>query len=198
MPSHASDFLAGIRNPALLLSMAMLGLFDMYWKSAAKSASLAQSSESQASRRMHLLLANAGVLLLYIPIPGLNHRFVIDALVVRGFGLVIQAAFTLLAVWARQHLGSIWSGEITIKVDHRLVQSGPYRWQRHPIYTAILGISVGAAIVSGQWHAIFGLATLSYAYWRKIRLEEANLRKAFGLAYYEYSRNTWALIPWLL
>jgi protein-S-isoprenylcysteine O-methyltransferase Ste14 len=198
MPIHPSDFLAGIRNPALLLSMAMLGLFEMYWKSAAKSASPAQSSESQTSRRTHLLLANAGFLLLYIPIPGLNQRFVIGTLVMRGLGLGIQAAFTLLAVWARRHLGFHWSGEITFKIDHRLVQSGPYRWLRHPIYTAILGMSVGAATVSGQSHAIFGLVILFYAYWRKIRLEEVNLRKAFGLAYDEYSRDTWALIPWLL
>jgi protein-S-isoprenylcysteine O-methyltransferase Ste14 len=178
--------------------MAMLALFDIYWKSAAKITSLAKSSESQASRRTHLLLANVGILILFIPIPGLNHRFVTDAFVVRSLGLVIQAAFTLLAVWARRHLGLYWSGEITIKIDHRLVQSGPYRWLRHPIYTSILGMTVGAAIVSGQWHAIFGLVLLFYAYWRKITLEETNLRKAFGLAYDEYCRHTWALIPWLL
>ena len=38
----------------------------------------------------------------------------------------------------------------------------------------------------------------TFAYWRKIRLEEANLRKAFGPAYDAYRRDTAALIPRLL
>jgi protein-S-isoprenylcysteine O-methyltransferase Ste14 len=107
-------------------------------------------------------------------------------------------AFTLLAVWARRHLGSNWSGEITIRVDHRLVHSGPYKWVRHPIYTAILGMSVGTAIVSGQLHAVLALAVVAFAYWRKIRLQEANLGRAFKLAYDAYRRGTWALFPGLL
>jgi protein-S-isoprenylcysteine O-methyltransferase Ste14 len=37
-----------------------------------------------------------------------------------------------------------------------------------------------------------------FAYWRKIRLEEANLRKAFGPAYDDYRRETGALVPRLL
>ena len=113
-------------------------------------------------------------------------------------GLGIQTVSAALGVWARRHLGSHWSGEIAIKVDHRIVQSGPYRLIRHPIYTAMLGMFAGTALMSGQLHALLGLVMAAIAYGRKIRLEEASLCQAFGPAYDAYRRDTWALVPGLL
>jgi protein-S-isoprenylcysteine O-methyltransferase Ste14 len=57
---------------------------------------------------------------------------------------------------------------------------------------------IGAAFVSGQSQALLGLLIVAFAYWRKIRLEEANLRNAFGVAYDVYRRETGSLIPKLL
>ena len=99
--------------------------------------------------------------------------------------------------WARRHLGQNWSGEITIKVDHQLIHSGPYGLLRHPIYTGLLAMYAGTALVTGEWLAIIGLAMSVFAYWRKIRLEEANLKAAFGADYDVYRRETWALVPGL-
>jgi protein-S-isoprenylcysteine O-methyltransferase Ste14 len=96
---------------------------------------------------------------------------------------------------ARRRLGRNWSGAIAANVDHQLVRSGPYRLVRHPIYGAILGMYLGAALVSGDVHALAGLSLASAAYWRKIRLEERRLRDLFGPAYADYQRTTWALIP---
>jgi protein-S-isoprenylcysteine O-methyltransferase Ste14 len=107
--------------------------------------------------------------------------------------LLINAA--LFLIWARRHLGVHWSGEITIKFDHRLIRSGPYRRIRHPIYTAMIGMMAGSAITSGEMHALLGFAIAGLAYARKIRMEEANLRRAFGAAYEGYRRETGALIP---
>jgi protein-S-isoprenylcysteine O-methyltransferase Ste14 len=75
---------------------------------------------------------------------------------------------------------------------------GPYRFVRHPIYTALLAMYAGAATVSGQLHALIGLALAVFAYLRKIRLEEANLMNAFGADYRDYRRETGALFPGLL
>jgi protein-S-isoprenylcysteine O-methyltransferase Ste14 len=103
----------------------------------------------------------------------------------------------LLAVWARRLLGRNWSGRITLKVEHELVRSGPYRVVRHPIYTGLLAMYAGAAIVSGELHALIGLALAVGAYLRKIRLEEANLLKGLGADYRAYRGETWALFPGL-
>src|SRR5881275_3061754 len=53
--------------------------------------------------------------------------------------LLLGLAFALLlAIWARRAIGSNWSAIVTLKKDHALVTRGPYRYVRHPIYSAIL------------------------------------------------------------
>jgi len=76
-----------------------------------------------------------------------------------------------------------------------LIRSGPYKRLRHPIYTGLLAMYVGAAVVTGTWLAVVGVAMAGFAYWRKIRLEEANLNVAFGAEYEAYRRETCALVP---
>jgi Na+/glutamate symporter len=65
------------------------------------------------------------------------------------------------------------------------------------IYTAMLGMFLGTAIASSQYHALIGLAILVVAYLRKTRLEEQILRETFGADYDAYCRDTWALVPLL-
>lgn len=62
----------------------------------------------------------------------------------------------------------------------------------------MLGMFLGAAIVSGELHGQLGLFIMSLAYWRKIRLAEHNLREAFGVEYDDYRKKSWALIPGLI
>jgi protein-S-isoprenylcysteine O-methyltransferase Ste14 len=140
----------------------------------------------------------AALLLLILPVPGLTGWFLqwrLHFLVAAG--AIVQAGFLLLAVWARRHLGRNWSAEVRIAVDHQLVRTGPYRLLRHPIYTAMLGMFLGTAIASSQYHALIGLAILVVAYLRKTRLEEQILRETFGADYDAYCRDTWALVPLL-
>jgi len=182
----------------MLLSAALWIAFQVYWNVAARGAAPAKSSESRGSRMLHQDLMIAAFVLLFAPIPGLRARFLPLSLPIVAGGLALQAAFFRLAIWARRHLGRNWSGKVAIKVDHELVRSGPYRVLRHPIYTAMLGMFSGTALVSGEVHALVAVALIGAAYWRKILLEERNLRAAFGAAYDEYRRRSWAIIPWLV
>lgn len=172
-------------------------LFSIYWEVAAKNAAPSASSESRGSRRLHVFLANTALFLILVPVHGLRQRYLPASPLVIAAGLTVQAIGVLLAVWARRHLGRNWSGEITIKVDHKLVRTGPYRVVRHPIYTALLGMYAGSAAVSGELHALLGLALAAFAYVRKIRLEEAVLTASFGADYRDYCRTTRALAPGL-
>jgi protein-S-isoprenylcysteine O-methyltransferase Ste14 len=171
-------------------------LFSAYWEIAAKGAAEAKSSESRVSRGVHVFLANVALLLEIAPIRGLGRLLPASALTM-AVGLAVEAMGLFLTIWARRALGRNWSGEISIKVEHQLIRSGPYRLLRHPIYTGLLAMYVGTAIVSGEWLAVVGLAMAGFAYWRKIRLEEANLNLAFGDEYDAYRRETWALVPGL-
>jgi protein-S-isoprenylcysteine O-methyltransferase Ste14 len=165
-------------------------VFSLYWDIAAKKTAVTKSSESRASRGIHVFLTNAALILELIPFRGAG-RFLPLSSAIMAAGLAIEAAGLFLAILARRHLGRYWSGEITIKVDHRLIRSGPYKKLRHPIYIGLLTMYAGTALVTGAWLALAGFAMALIAYARKIRLEEQNLRVAFGAEYEAYRRTTW-------
>jgi len=171
-------------------------VFSVYWEIAAKDEAATKSAESGSSRGIHVLLANLALALEFLPIRGLG-RFLPVSIPIMTAGLAVVAMGLFLTIWARRCLGRNWSGEISIKVDHQLIRSGPYKLLRHPIYTGLLTMYVGTAIVTGERLAMIGLAMAFFAYWRKIRLEEANLNVAFGSDYDAYRRETWALVPGL-
>jgi protein-S-isoprenylcysteine O-methyltransferase Ste14 len=182
---------------AMRLSFALWLLFSVYWSIEAKDSAQTKTAESWWSRRLHLIWVNGALLLLVLPVPGLTRRFLPANHLLVPAGLAIQAAFILLAVWARRRLGSNWSGEVRIAAEHQLVTSGPYRFIRHPIYTAVLGMYCGTALVSGEIHAPLALVVVTMAYWRKMRLEERALGEEFGGDYDAYRHETWALVPLL-
>ncbi|HEV2489568.1 MAG TPA: isoprenylcysteine carboxylmethyltransferase family protein [Candidatus Acidoferrales bacterium] len=177
--------------PSILLWL----LFSLYWSYAAKDSASTKSSESRASSIFHQVVANAAILILLLPVPGLTRRFLPASNLLTAIGFVIQAAFILLAVWARRHLGRNWSAAVRIATDHQLVRTGPYRFLRHPIYTAVFGMYIGTILAVGEIHSLVALAIISLAYWRKIRKEEQILQQTFGAEFDAYRRASWALIP---
>ena len=176
-------------------SIAMWCVIEIYWDVAKKNIAADTGSESRGSRWLHLLLTSVAQVLIFLPVHGLRQRYLPASAIVTATGLTLNALSLVLAIWSRRRLGRYWSGKITIKVDHQLICSGPYRLIRHPIYTALLGLYFGTAIVSGELHALIGWVLVLIAYLRKIRLEEANLLKAFGEEYRSYRGESWALLP---
>ncbi len=116
-----------------------------------------------------------------------------------GWGLVaLEAASFGFAWWARVHLGRLWSGMITLREGHRVVDSGPYRLVRHPIYTGFLGAAWTFALASGGVASLIGAAALTAQMAWKARREERFLRQELGAeAYDAYAARTPMLIPFL-
>ena len=52
--------------------------------------------------------------------------------------VALTAAGFLFAWWARIHLGRLWSDWLTKKAGHHVVDTGPYRLVRHPIYLGVI------------------------------------------------------------
>jgi len=182
----------------LWLSAVLWILFIGYWNAAAGNTGKTRTSESVHSRQVHQLLMYGALVLAFVRVPGLNGRWLPRSPWIIAAGFAIQLSSALLAIRARKHLGLNWSAEVASKVDHQLVRSGPYRLIRHPIYTGMLGMFVGTAVVSGELHGLAAVVLISVAYFRKIRLEEQNLGNVFGAQYDEYKDKSWALIPWLI
>lgn len=110
-----------------------------------------------------------------------------------GLGLVILG--TILFVWARRALGKSYSGHVSVKVGQALVESGPYRLIRHPVYAGYLlmaiGISLGYSSLMGMVSVLVLLPGLIY----RMKIEEQFLAEHFGEDYQQYFGKTKRLIP---
>jgi protein-S-isoprenylcysteine O-methyltransferase Ste14 len=125
-------------------------------------------------------------------------RVIPDSLPVGTAGLLITCCGLGFAVRARVHLGKFWSGLPAIRMDHRIIRTGPYRIVRHPIYTGLLTAIAGTAIATGLLWVIglTGLILLVFAL--KIRMEETFLMEEFGEEYARYRREVRALVPFVI
>jgi protein-S-isoprenylcysteine O-methyltransferase Ste14 len=126
----------------------------------------------------------------------LMHRYWLLPLNINWAMVVVEALGFLFCWWARLHLGRLWSGWITKKEGHRIVDTGPYAIVRHPIYTGILVAALATLAVKGTGHAMVGVAMLFVGYWLKARLEERFLAEELGAeTYAAYRRRVPMLIP---
>jgi protein-S-isoprenylcysteine O-methyltransferase Ste14 len=110
----------------------------------------------------------------------------------------IVVAGVAVTVWARITLGRNWSVEPTFKQDHELIESGPYALARHPIYTGLLLMALGAAINIGRTLGVAVYVGLCAALWWKARQEEQIMSRHFPEAYSEYKTRVRAIVLFVL
>ncbi|MBO9715771.1 MAG: isoprenylcysteine carboxylmethyltransferase family protein [Pseudoxanthomonas sp.] len=174
-----------------------------YWLWSARNVKRPQRTESRSKRLLAYWLPLAVAVLLLAPGDGIGHgllrgKFVPDTMAVRASGLLLCVAGAVLAIASRHLLGRNWSGTVQLKQDHELVETGPYRHVRHPIYSGLLLLFLGNAVMVGAWRGLLAVAIVAVSFWFKLRQEERWLAAHFGPAYEDYRRRTWALVPGLL
>lgn len=187
------------RWPRHLISALWLAWFA-YWWIASRSTKAVRRHEPIASRAAFVIpmLASA-VLLLPLPWPGwLGVRLIGGGWTRYGIAVGLIALGLAFSVWARIVLAGNWSGTVTVKVDHELVRSGPYKRIRHPIYSGILLALFGTALASGRVHGLLAFLIALVALIRKLRIEERYMSQEFGERYAAYRRGSWMLVPYLL
>ena len=100
--------------------------------------------------------------------------------------------------WARLHLGRLWSGYVTLKQDHHIVDTGPYGLVRHPIYSGVIAAGLITALVRASPGAMLGCVLLGAGFGMVARVEERFLKAQLGAeAYDAYSRRVAMLVPGL-
>lgn len=144
------------------------------------------------------LIFMTGVLRYVPPLAFLARHFPVPMLAMHWTGAAAAVTGVVVAIWARLALGRNWSGVVTLKEGHELVTSGPYRWVRHPIYTALILLFVGTTLLVGTPGAMVGLACIVWSCWVKLRQEEALMLRQFPDSYPAYMARTRRLIPELI
>ncbi len=178
--------------PAMWLS------WVLYWWLLSARVKPNRRREPLGSRLLHFVpLAVAVALIWPAGIPGARRG---DALYVSTAATFWGSAFVtgaglLFTVWARVHLWRNWSGSVTLKQGHELIDSGPYALVRHPIYSGLLVAFLGSAIALGEWRGVLAVLIVLAAFWRKLRMEERWMSEQFAEAYAAYMRRVPALVP---
>jgi protein-S-isoprenylcysteine O-methyltransferase Ste14 len=121
--------------------------------------------------------------------------FTIDGPLARLSGAFVLVVSTAFAIWARLALGSSWSVDPRAATDRGLRTDGPYAITRHPIYTGLLGMLLGSALLGGLGQAIVLVPTGLVIAWLKVRAEERLLLATFPDAYAAYRERVPQLIP---
>ncbi len=103
----------------------------------------------------------------------------------------------LICLWARVTLGTNWSSIVVVKRDHELIQAGPYRFVRHPIYTGMTLLFLANVLLSGRVGAVVGLACLVVSFYLKLLREEKMMTAQFPDQYPDYCRRVKRLIPFV-
>ncbi len=171
-------------------------VFAAYWIAAAASRKRTAERQSWASRSWYLLLIVSAFALLLgaFVLDPLARRVVPPGPAVDIVAAVLCAAGLVLAIWARRAIGSNWSAIVTLKRGHELVTGGPYRYVRHPIYSAILVMFFATALAAGRLGGFVGFAS----FWIKLRQEEALLMRHFPNDYAAYRTRVKALVPFVI
>jgi len=93
--------------------------------------------------------------------------------------------------WSFRSLGSNYRGGVGLHERHELVTTGAYRWMRHPIYAAFIGIMADVLVLSASWLlGGAGLLLVGTIAAGRIRIEEQQLYERFGLAWMDYRGRT--------
>ncbi len=110
-------------------------------------------------------------------------------------GAVLVVAGAALAMTAFRGLGRALTPTPVPIRGAGLRTSGAYRFVRHPIYSAILLITLGLLVAIGSgWSWAWGLLMLMF-FWAKSRWEDALLHEEYGRAWEQWAERTGALVP---
>jgi len=125
----------------------------------------------------------------------LGLRFVPERGTLNLLGLVLAGAGVAFAIWARGRLGRNWSAAVSIREQHDLIRTGPYRAVRHPIYTGLLLAIMGTALIVGEFRALLAFAIALASFYLKARKEDAWLAREFGETFEGHAMQTGLFLP---
>ena len=112
-------------------------------------------------------------------------------------GLLAQLMGVMLGLWA---VHTMHLGRFNIVPDPRddssLVERGPYRWIRHPMYASILWVMLPMVASDASVQRLAWLLVLVLTLLLKLHYEEYLLCRRFS-DYPDYQQRSHKLLPWV-
>jgi protein-S-isoprenylcysteine O-methyltransferase Ste14 len=120
-----------------------------------------------------------------------------ESVVLQVLGFLVAIAGGVLFFTARRALGRHMTPAIQVREDQPLVQEGPYRYVRHPLYTAIVTSTGGLSLLYlSPVLALVAVVLAGVATYRaQLEEELLGLPEAFGTAYAAYVARTGRFLP---
>lgn len=114
----------------------------------------------------------------------------------RWLGVIVGVSTIPAIAWVLHSLGQNVSETVLTKRNHHLVTAGPYRWVRHPLYSAGIALFLALSLIDSSW-LILLIAVIVAAFLQVlvIPLEEQALLTKFGDDYRAYTRSTGRFLP---
>lgn len=122
-------------------------------------------------------------------VPSLSISWYPPAVFAVGIALIlVGGTIRQYAVWT---LDRYFTNKILTQSDQTIIETGPYRWVRHPSYTGAIITFVGISVILANWASI-GVMVLCIgcAYGYRINVEEQALREQFEDEYRAYTNRT--------
>lgn len=114
----------------------------------------------------------------------------------RLLGVPLGVLVVVGMAWVHSSLSKYFSGKLQVREDHALITHGPYRWVRHPMYTAVLALFLAVFLLTANWFiGIGGLVVVGAVIFTRTSMEEIMLVETFGDAYREYMERTPRYLP---
>jgi protein-S-isoprenylcysteine O-methyltransferase Ste14 len=114
-------------------------------------------------------------------------------------GIVLMLFGVGLRWWAIITLGRYFTFDVAVRSTQSVVQSGPYRFVRHPSYSGTLLILLGVSLALANWASLLAImagGVIGHLY--RVRVEEKALIAALGQPYVDYMRRTKRFIPFVV
>lgn len=114
----------------------------------------------------------------------------------RTIGVLLGIGADLFIVWVLISLGKNISAALKVRDNQHLVTTGPYRYVRHPLYSAGIVLFSSITLVSANWIlGLLGIGFQLFIMYLRTPLEEKMLIVHFGDEYQQYMKRSGAFFP---
>ena len=111
-------------------------------------------------------------------------------------GCVLFGVGLALRWYSIAYLGRFFTVNVAIHSSHEIIDTGPYRFIRHPSYTGALLTFLGLALTLTNWVSlVIIIVPITLAFGMRMSTEETALSNALGSPYVNYMRRTKRLVP---